>query len=145
MSRAPKRLSLTRAGRPGRIGRPGAKPKRPPGRIRQLAEALLLLAGGVGLLLGLMRLPERLDTLLLVSTAIANLIAGLSKLGLGLLQLLGVLLLVGVVLIALACLAGGLIRLTRTLVRPRPRKVKPLRSGRWEPSGEIRGGRTSQR
>ena len=130
MSRAPKRLSLTRAGRPGRIGRPVAKPKRPPGRIRQLVEALLLLAGGVGLLLGLMRLPERLDTLLLVSTAIANLIAGLSKLGLGLLQLLGVLLLVGVVLVALACLAGGLIRLTRTLVRPRPRKVKHLRSGR---------------
>ncbi len=134
MSRAPKRLTLARSGRLGRIARPGSRPKRPPGRIRQLAEAVLLLAGGVGLLLALMRLPGRLDTLLLVSNAIANLIAGLSKLGLGLLQLLGVLLLVGVVLVALAFLAGGLIRLTRALLRPRPRtappqqKTKPLQA-----------------
>jgi hypothetical protein len=79
----------------------------------------LLLAGGVGLLLALMRLPERLDTLLLVSNAIANLIGGLSKLGLGLLQLLGVLVLVGVVLLALAFLIGGLVRLARALLRPK--------------------------
>jgi hypothetical protein len=125
MSRTPKRFNLARAGRLGRIGRQGSRPKRPPGRIRQLSEALLLLAGGVGLLLALMHLPERLDTLLLVSNAIANLIGGLSRLGLGLLQLLGVLLLVGVVLAALAFLAGGLIRLTRALFRPRPRKTKP--------------------
>jgi hypothetical protein len=79
----------------------------------------LLLAAGVALLLALMRLPERLDTLLLVSNAIANLIGGLSKLGLGLLQLFGVLLLVGVVLLALAFLAGGLVRLARALLRPK--------------------------
>ena len=72
---------------------------------------------GIILLLALMRLPERLDTLLLVSNAIANLIGGLSKLGLGLLQLFGVLLLVGVVLLALAFLAGGLVRLARALLR----------------------------
>jgi len=119
MSRAPKRLTLRRPGRRSRAWRPGAKRKRPPARIRQLAEALLLLAGGVGLLLGLMRLPERLDTLLLVSNAIANLIGGLSKLGLGLLQLLGVLVLVGVVLLALAFLLGGLVRLARALLRPK--------------------------
>ncbi len=125
MSRAPKRLGLARPGRLGRSGRTGGRTKRPPGRIRQLAEALLLLAGGVGVLLALLRLPDRLDTLLLVSNAIANLIAGLSRLGLGLLQLLGVLVLVGVVLLALALLAGGLIRLIRALLRPRPRKAKP--------------------
>ena len=79
----------------------------------------MLLAGGVGLLLALMRLPERLDTLLLVSNAIANLIGGLSKLGLGLLQLLGVLVLVAVVLLALAFLIGGLVRLARALLRPK--------------------------
>ena len=119
MSRDPKRLSLMRPGRRSQIGAKGAKRKRPPARIRQLGEGLLLLAGGVGLLLALMRLPDRLDTLLLVSNAIANLIGGLSKLGLGLLQLLGVLLLVGVVLLALACLAGGLVRLVRALLRPK--------------------------
>ena len=119
MSRAPKRLTLMRPGRRSQLGRQGAKRKRPPARIRQLGEALLLLAGGVGLLLALMRLPERLDTLLLVSNAIANLIGGLSKLGLGLLQLLGVLLLVGVVLLALAFLIGGLVRLARALLRPK--------------------------
>jgi hypothetical protein len=108
--------------RPGNrrpIGRQGGKRKRPPARVRQVGEALLLLAAGIGLLLALMRLPERLDTLLLVSNAIANLIGGLSKLGLGLLQLLGVLLLVGVVLLALAFLAGGLVRLARALLRPK--------------------------
>ena len=119
MSRSPKRLTLMRPGRRSQVGRLGAKRKRPPARIRQLGEALLLLAGGVGLLLALMRLPERLDTLLLVSNAIANLIGGLSKLGLGLLQLLGVLVLVGVVLLALAFLAGGLVRLARALLRPK--------------------------
>ncbi|MCX5944051.1 MAG: hypothetical protein NTZ53_01800 [Cyanobacteria bacterium] len=124
MSRAPKRLSLVRPGRRSSVGRQGSVPRRPPGRLRQLAEAFALLAGGVGLLLGLVRLPERLDTLLLVSNAIDNLIAGLSKLGLGLLQLLGVLLVVGAVLLALAFLAGGLIRLARALFRPRARKSK---------------------
>lgn len=118
MNRASKRLTLIRPGRRSQIGRQGSKSKRPPARIRQLAEALLLLAGGVGLLLALMRLPERLDTLLLVSNAIANLIGGLSKLGLGLLQLLGVLVLVGVVVLALAFLAGGLVRLARALLGP---------------------------
>ena len=108
-----------RPGRRSHVARQGAKRKRPPARIRQFGEALLLLAGGVGLLLALMRLPERLDTLLLVSNAIANLIGGLSKLGLGLLQLLGVLVLVAVVLLALAFLIGGLVRLARALLRPK--------------------------
>ena len=59
MSRASKRLTLIRPGRRSQIGRQGSQRKRPPGRLRQLADALLLLAGGVGLLLALMRLPER--------------------------------------------------------------------------------------
>ena len=119
MSRASKRQALLRPGNRRPIGRQGGKRKRPPARVRQVGEGLLLLAAGVALLLALMRLPERLDTLLLVSNAIANLIGGLSKLGLGLLQLLGVLLLVGVVLLALAFLAGGLVRLARALLRPK--------------------------
>ena len=127
MSRAPKRLTLMRPGRRSQVERRGTKRKRPPARIRQLGEALLLLAGGVGLLLALMRLPERLDTLLLVSNAIANLIGGLSKLGLGLLQLLGVLLLVAVVLLALAFLVGGLVRLARALLRPKDTATPPPR------------------
>ena len=53
-------------------------------RWQQLGTGLLSLAGGAGLMFGLMLLPERLDTLLLVSNAIANLIGGLSRFGMGL-------------------------------------------------------------
>jgi hypothetical protein len=53
-----------------------------------------------------------------VSTAIGNLIAGLSRLLLGVLQLLGVLLLVGLALLALVLLVAGLVRLVRALVAP---------------------------
>jgi hypothetical protein len=70
------------------------------------------------MLLGLMLIPERLDALLLVSTAIANVIGGLSRLGLGLLQLGGVLLVAVLALLALALLLGGVLRLMRALVAP---------------------------
>ena len=49
MSRASKRLTLIRPGRRSQIGRQGSQRKRPPGRLRQLADALLLLAGGAAL------------------------------------------------------------------------------------------------
>lgn len=85
------------------------------GRFAQAAAGLLLGLAGIGILVGLMQLPRRLDTLLLVSTAIANLIAGLSRLSLGLLQLVGVLGVVLLAVLALLLLVGGLMRIFRAL------------------------------
>jgi len=108
--------------------------RRPPAvRWRQIASGLLLMALGAGLLVGLMQLPERLDTLLLVSTAIANLIGGLGRFLVGLLQLLGVLLLAVVAIGSLVLLLAGLVRLIRGVLRQgqgaSPSR-KPLRPGR---------------
>ena len=86
------------------------------GRWKQALSGLLLLALGCGLLVGLMQLPERLDTILLVSTAIANLIGGLGRFLQGLLQLLAVLVLVLVAIGALLLLLAGLVRLVRCLM-----------------------------
>jgi Flp pilus assembly protein protease CpaA len=83
---------------------------------------VLLGAAGAGILMVLMRIPERLDTLLLVSTAIANLISGLSRLSIGVLQLTGVMVVVLVTLFALMLLVGGGMRLLRA-VAPRPGKT----------------------
>jgi len=84
---------------------------------------LLMLLGGI-LLFGLMQLPERLDTVLLLSTSLAQLISGLRSLVLGLLQLFGVVLLVAVALLSLLLLVGGAVRLVRSLM-PRPRQQRP--------------------
>ncbi len=99
-------------------------------RPRLILEALALMAAGVGLLVLLLHLPELidLDSLLLVSTALANLIGGLSQLLMGILQLVGVAVLVGSALMALVFLLGGLVRLVRDLLLPAPAaktKAKP--------------------
>ncbi len=89
-------------------------------RFRLFGSGLLLLAAGAGVLVALMQLPERLDTLLLVSNAIANLIGGLSRFGMGVLQLLGVVALVAVALGALVLVVAGLVRLVKALLPPPP-------------------------
>ena len=99
-------------------------------RPRLILEALALMAAGVGLLVLLLHLPELidLDSLLLVSTALANLIGGLSQLLMGILQLVGVAVLVGSALMALVFLLGGLVRLVRAVLLPAPAaktKAKP--------------------
>jgi hypothetical protein len=81
---------------------------------------LVLLAGACGLLALLMLLTSRLDALLLLSSAIANLIRGLQQLGLALLQLLVMLFVVLLALLALLFLAGGVIRLLRAVSPVRP-------------------------
>jgi hypothetical protein len=115
-------LRLVNAQRSAGRGRNVFRRRKPRLRARQILDALLLLAAGVGLLVALLQLPELidLDSLLLVSTAIGNLIGGLSRLLLGILQLLGVLLLVALALLALALLAGGLVRLVRAVFAPAP-------------------------
>ena len=101
-------------------------------RWQRAVSGLLLIALGCGLLIALMQLPERLDTLLLVSTAIANLISGLSRFVQGLLQLLAVLLLVMVAIGSLVLLLAGLSRVLRACLgaAPPPRRTgtKPRNS-----------------
>jgi hypothetical protein len=104
--------------RPGSLASPDQRLRRRPGRWRQLAIGLGLGGAGGGLLASLMLIPERFDTLLLVSTAIANVIGGLSRLGVGLLQLTGVLVVALLALLALVLLLGGMVRVARCLAGP---------------------------
>lgn len=85
-------------------------------RLKLFATGLLLLLSGAGTLAALMQLPERLDTLLLVSNAIANLIGGLARFGMGLLQMVAVVALVALVLAALVLLVAGSVRLVKALL-----------------------------
>jgi hypothetical protein len=122
-------------GQPSPAKRAVFRQRRRPPRARQILEAMLLMAAGVGLLVLLLQLPELidLDSLLLISTAIGHLIGGLSQLLMGVLQLLSVLVLVALALLALLLLVAGLVRLVRALVAsPAAQKaVKPsLRSPR---------------
>ena len=87
--------------------------KRGPVRWRQAGIALLLGGAGVFLLLGLLQLPERFDTFLVLSTALVNLIGGVQQALWGVLQLLAVVLVVLAVILALGLVVTGLIRLVR--------------------------------
>ena len=95
--------------------------KRPPVRWKQGAAGVLIAAAGAGLVVGLMQLPQRLDTLLLLSTALANVIRGVQLLLLGLLQVVAVVLLVAVAVGALVLVVAGLVRFVRAfLSRKKP-------------------------
>ncbi len=130
MPRTPQPLQLPRPSGSGAGMGPILRRSRGRRRRQQqrwfLAGKGLLLGGlGIGILVGLVRIPDRLDALLLVSQAIANLIAGLNRLAVGLFQLGALLLVVLMALLALLLLAGGLVRLWRALLpaaaKPRPR------------------------
>ena len=84
-----RRLQIVGSGRATGRSRVVFSQRRRPSRPRRILDALSLMAAGVGLLVLLLQLPQwiDLDSLLLVSTAIAHLIGGLSQLLLGLLQL----------------------------------------------------------
>lgn len=87
-------------------------------RWKPFLIALLLEALGVGLLVGLLQLPERLDTVLLISQALANLIGGVQRLVVGLVQLVALVLLVGLAVAALVLVVAGLVRLVRSFGLP---------------------------
>ena len=72
------------------------------------------------MVVGLMQLPQRLDTLLLLSTALANVIRGVQLFLLGLLQVLAVVVLVAVAVGALVLVVAGCVRLVRAFL---PRKT----------------------
>jgi hypothetical protein len=97
--------------------------KRRPSRWRQLGSALLLGSLGALLLVGLLQVGRRLDTFLLLSNAIANLIGGLQQFLLGVVQLLAVVLVVVVVLVALVLVVAAGFRLVRAVL-PRRFPVK---------------------
>lgn len=87
---------------------------------REAVMALLNGAAGIGVLLLLMQLPSRLDSLLVLSKVISALIRGLSEVGnglisllVGLLQAFGLLLLLGLAIAALLLLINGVYRLLR--------------------------------
>ncbi|MFN9636284.1 MAG: hypothetical protein ACK55D_06185 [Synechococcaceae cyanobacterium] len=150
MPRPPVSLHLPRPdGSPAPAGpirrRARGRRRRRVGRLRQVGMGLLLGAVGVGILAALVRIPDRLDALLLVSHALANVIGGLSRLALGLLQLGAVLAVVLLALLALLALAGSAVRLWRALVPGRaPEAVvgppsRPVARGAW--SGQAEPGR----
>jgi hypothetical protein len=87
---------------------------------REAGMALLNGTAGIGVLVLLMQLPSRLDSLLVLSKVISALISGLSEIGQGLIRLLvgllqafGVLLVLGLAVAALLLLINGMYRLLR--------------------------------
>ncbi|MEY3463583.1 MAG: hypothetical protein RLZZ468_1361 [Cyanobacteriota bacterium] len=105
-------------------GATGRRRRRRPPRWRRLLAALALTGLGVVLLVVLLQLPERFDTVLLLSNALANLIGGVQQLLLGVGQLLVLALLVALALGALLLVIAGVIRLARALA-PAPSRPRP--------------------
>lgn len=128
-------IAMRTRSQPLQLPRPGIPSRRPvPGRRRrwgrrarwrQAALGLLLLIAGCGLLAALLLLTTKLNALLLVSSAIVNLIRGLQQLGLALLQLLVLLVVVLLALLALLLLVGGAVRLLRAAWPERSRGASP--------------------
>lgn len=81
---------------------------------RMLLESLLLLMLGIGLLAVLSWLPTKVDAIVVVSEAIADLIRGLSQLLEAFLGLSAVILIAALLVLGLLALISGLIRFVRT-------------------------------
>ena len=104
--------------------------KRPRSRAvsvgRQMLEGLLLLALGSGLLAFLSWLPQKVDAMVVVSEAIADLIQGLGQLLEALLGLAAVILIAMLLLAGLLALVSGVFRLVKSLTRLiRSERLKP--------------------
>lgn len=82
---------------------------------RMLLESVLLLLLGTGLLAGLSWLPTKVDAIVVVSEAIADLIRGLSQLLEAFLGLSAAVLIAALLVLGLLALLSGLIRLVRTI------------------------------
>ena len=83
--------------------------------LRQLVMIVLMLAAGAGVVVVLQSLPDKVDLMVLVSQAIADLISGIqlflnAMVGLGVVMLIALLVILGGVL-----MLGGLWRLVRLL------------------------------
>ncbi len=96
---------------------------------KKLLESFLLLLLGSGLLAGLSWLPTKIDAIVVVSEAIADLIRGLGQLLEALLGLSAVILIAALLLLGLLAIVAGLTRLFRTLsvlLRPSARRTSKL-------------------
>ena len=110
--------SIRRLNRPQRERRVFSQRKRSSRRFpvwRMLLESLLLLLLGTGLLAGLSWLPTKVDAIVVVSEAIADLIRGLSQLLEAFLGLSAAVLIAALLVLGLLALLSGLIRLVRTI------------------------------
>lgn len=96
---------------------------------RQLLESILLLSFGAGAFTFLSWLPQKLDAMVVVSEAIADLIRGLSQLLEAALGLAAVILIALLLVLALVAIIAGTIRLvkgcSRLMRRPTKQPVKP--------------------
>ena len=109
--------NITRLPRTQRERRVFSQRKRPSKRLpvwRMLLESVLLLLLGTGLLAGLSWLPTKVDAIVVVSEAIADLIRGLSQLLEAFLGLSAAILIAALLVLGLLALLSGLIRLVRT-------------------------------
>jgi Mg2+/Co2+ transporter CorB len=123
--KSPSRLARRRPGnRPkgSKSERQVFRRKRAPLRWKEGFSGVLIGSAGAGVVVGLLQLPERLDTLLLLSTALANVIRGVQLFLLGLLQVLAVVVLVAAAVGALVLVVAGLVRFVRAFL---PRKTPP--------------------
>ena len=99
-----------------------------------MLEGLLLLALGSGLLAFLSWLPQKVDAMVVVSEAIADLIRGLGQLLEALLGLAAVILIAMLILVGLLALVSGMLRLVKSFKwlisskRPKPTKTIQRRS-----------------
>ena len=84
---------------------------------RQMLEGLLLLALGSGLFAFLSWLPQKVDAMVVVSEAIADLIRGLGQLLEALLGLAAVILIAMLLLAGLLALVSGVFRLVKSFTR----------------------------
>ena len=84
---------------------------------RQMLEGVLLLALGSGMLAFLSWLPEKVDAMVVVSEAIADLIRGLQQLLEALLGLSAIILIALLLVVSLLALVSGGFRLVRSLAR----------------------------
>ena len=84
--------------------------------FRQLSAVVLMLAGSCGIIIGLQRLPEQVDVVLLVSEAVAALIRGVQQLLEAFLGLAAVVLIAALVILATVLMLGGLWRLLRLIL-----------------------------
>ena len=97
-----------------------------------MLEGLLLLALGTGLLAFLSWLPQKVDAMVVVSEAIADLIRGLGQLLEALLGLAAVILIAMLLLAGLLALVSGVFRLIKSFTRM-------IRSEHLKPSQTIQG------
>ncbi|MAR52802.1 MAG: hypothetical protein CMK50_06565 [Propionibacteriaceae bacterium] len=82
---------------------------------KMLLESALLLLLGIGLLAGLSLIPTKVDGLVVISEAIADLIRGLSQLLEAFLGLSAIILITALLVLGLLAILSGLVRLIRAI------------------------------